>query len=309
MSAHSGLSHDPGRLEPFIGISLVLHAILLALIAPALMSDALTVSMGEGAVVRIIPVPAGPSGHGVLNRPGAPGTAGAAPAKPRAPAAAQVYAEKPKPPTRPLGTTAAKPPGKSAPGVAQEKPPVKGPVPAAKEVLTSERSPSVAAVSAAPARPRAGSDEPGQVGEEGTPSQGPVTRPDSSGTGGTGKGEAPPGPPVGDPTASLVGEASPSPVYPKNAVTYGMQGRVVLTVTANADGTIREVTVKQSSGAPALDDFARRWVMGEWKLLPSSGRRAYQFDVAFDFEMPVDAQGRVQPKVSYQVLTPRVTYL
>lgn len=303
-------STQPGRLEPFILVSLLLHAVFLVLLSRALSSERHIVPMGEGAVVEVIPIPAAPQPVVTARstaRSSAPGGSGQASPRPAQPAAAAVVAEKPKPATQVKGPTSEPSSGKTS----QPPRPPSAPATAPKvsqEVLTSQRSP-VAAAAASPTRTEpAGKAEERRSGEEGTEAQGAVTRPKGEGTGGVREGNPPAGPPQPDLAAAVVVDAS-SPQYPKNAVTYGVEGRVVLAVTVGADGKVSEVAVKESSGNASLDTVARRWVAERWQFKPSSARRAYQVSVLFEFAINEDDQGRVQPLVSFRLLDERVRYL
>lgn len=293
MVIRAGSSHGPGRLEPFVLVSVVLHAAVLVLVAPALRVESYPIAMSEGGVVRVIPyVPPAPPG------PSAPAaTAKATTAVQRSSTTVVKPAQTPKPaPTpKPAAKPPAKAPGKPAvsppqPAVNAQKPSGEGQ--ASRELLTSERSPSQVPV--APEPTNAPATE--QAAQE------PAT-PTATGEAGTEEAEQPPLSP------SVVEAGAAPPSYPKNAVTAGAEGRVVLSIVANPDGSVREVQVKEGSGNAALDSIAGRWVQSEWRMRPSPSGRPYQLDVAFEFRMPRDAQGRVQPEVTYRFVSERVTYL
>ena len=80
---------------------------------------------------------------------------------------------------------------------------------------------------------------------------------DAAGPGG--KVEAPAGPTYGP---SVVG--GPLPIYPKNALDRGLEGKVTLAGTGGASGEIENVTVETSSGQQILDEAAVRAVKQGW---------------------------------------------
>lgn len=56
---------------------------------------------------------------------------------------------------------------------------------------------------------------------------------------------------------------TPTPAYPPGALAARQTGRVLIRLTVNADGSVRDAAVRESSGVPALDDAAlstlRQW--------------------------------------------------
>jgi len=78
-----------------------------------------------------------------------------------------------------------------------------------------------------------------------------------------GQKEAPAGPTRGP---NIVG--GPRPVYPKDALDQGLEGRVTLSALIGADGAVSSVTVAKSSGHPILDRAAVRAVQGNWSFQP-----------------------------------------
>lgn len=78
-----------------------------------------------------------------------------------------------------------------------------------------------------------------------------------------GREEAPAGPTRGP---NIVG--GPRPIYPKDALDQGLEGRVTLSVVVAADGAISSVTVAKSSGHPVLDQVAVSAVEGSWSFQP-----------------------------------------
>jgi protein TonB len=58
----------------------------------------------------------------------------------------------------------------------------------------------------------------------------------------------------------------PQPPYPGFARSRGLQGTVVVSIRASADGSITGATVARSSGHAELDRYAVSWIRGRWKL-------------------------------------------
>jgi protein TonB len=61
---------------------------------------------------------------------------------------------------------------------------------------------------------------------------------------------------------------NPAPPYPPLAKRMGEQGKVVLRVSVNAQGTAESIEVKASSGSQRLDDSAVNTVRN-WKFVPA----------------------------------------
>lgn len=61
---------------------------------------------------------------------------------------------------------------------------------------------------------------------------------------------------------------NPKPVYPRTSRRLEEQGKVLLRVHVAADGSAREIEIKQSSGFPRLDAAAREAV-ARWKFVPA----------------------------------------
>lgn len=61
---------------------------------------------------------------------------------------------------------------------------------------------------------------------------------------------------------------NPAPPYPRAARRGGLEGRVVLRVHVNPDGTADEVLVRTSSGHDSLDEAARATV-ARWRFAPA----------------------------------------
>ncbi|MEW6296362.1 MAG: energy transducer TonB, partial [Thermodesulfobacteriota bacterium] len=62
---------------------------------------------------------------------------------------------------------------------------------------------------------------------------------------------------------------NPKPPYPLIARRMGAQGVVVLRVLVQANGTVGEVTVSQSSGFSVLDESALKTVRERWRFVPA----------------------------------------
>ena len=63
---------------------------------------------------------------------------------------------------------------------------------------------------------------------------------------------------------------APSPPYPRDALTAGLQGTVLLQVLVDVDGRPLRVDVERSSGHRILDDAARRYVLRQWTFRPAT---------------------------------------
>ncbi len=301
--------HGPGRLEPFVLISLALHAAVLATLPRWTGFERPMVPMTRGAVVQVValPAPASPVVSTGARAPSAPGGSGLPQAAPSRPAAARVVAARPSPTQEPsksrepaAGPSSTVP----KPQVAQASRAPRSSEPP----LTSERGGlAVAAASPAPTPPQgpAGKERPGEAG---TPASGPLTRPESTGTTGIRQGNPPPGPPDEVPVSAVIAHSG-DPPYPKNAISRGAQGRVVLELTVGADGELQKVDVSESSGDGELDGVARRYIQANWKLRPSPAGWPYRLRVEFRFAMDRDPRGLVEPTVRFRVLDDRVEHL
>lgn len=88
--------------------------------------------------------------------------------------------------------------------------------------------------------------------------------------------EARPTPAAAVPTADALSQArfdadtlnNPAPAYPPLSRRLGEEGRVVLRVSVNAQGSADSVDVKASSGSAMLDEAARRTVRS-WRFIPA----------------------------------------
>ena len=62
---------------------------------------------------------------------------------------------------------------------------------------------------------------------------------------------------------------APAPSYPREALTAGAEGTVLLKVLVDVDGTPLSVEIEHSSGNRRLDDAAKRQVLRKWKFRPA----------------------------------------
>jgi protein TonB len=77
------------------------------------------------------------------------------------------------------------------------------------------------------------------------------------------------------------GGERPQPEYSQQAIELGEQGTVLLEMTAAANGTITEISVKQSSGYPLLDRSTLIFVKRHWILPAGVAGRVYQAPIRF----------------------------
>ena len=76
-------------------------------------------------------------------------------------------------------------------------------------------------------------------------------------------------PPVAPPMANASHLNNPAPVYPALSRRRGEQGTVYLNLLVLADGSVGDISLRQSSGFPALDDSALKAV-SRWRFVPAS---------------------------------------
>jgi protein TonB len=86
----------------------------------------------------------------------------------------------------------------------------------------------------------------------------------SEATGPGGQQQEPAGPTRGP---GVVG--GPAPVYPKDALDRGLEGRVTVKALIAADGSVSSVEIAESSGHPLLDQAAARAVRRGWTFDPA----------------------------------------
>ncbi|UCV17124.1 energy transducer TonB [Quatrionicoccus australiensis] len=61
---------------------------------------------------------------------------------------------------------------------------------------------------------------------------------------------------------------NPAPAYPPLARRMGEEGKVILRVSVNPQGTADSVEIRTSSGSPRLDEAAQKTVRN-WKFIPA----------------------------------------
>jgi len=80
---------------------------------------------------------------------------------------------------------------------------------------------------------------------------------------------APPAPaPISEPRVDASQKNNPAPVYPLLSRRFKEQGKVVLELRVEADGSVSELRVKTSSGYPRLDKAALDAVK-RWRFIPA----------------------------------------
>ena len=309
---------EPGRLEPFLALSLALHAVLALLLPRGWELPRIRLTMAQGGVVQVLTVPLPPQ-RTVAPAPGgeAPGRGqpSAASGHPPKPSAVRAVTERPRPAPpasakpaaapRPAAQGAQASPAAQAAQAAQPSQPAQAkrstgggppsPLPL-EQRLTSPRSP---VAMAAPAAPPAAESSPVQESAPQAESAGGDAsgQPASQGSGGSGQAGSGPAGSEGLPAeAVLPGGGLPTPSYPKDALSQGLEGRVVLRLTVGADGRVQEAEVVESSGSADFDavasHFARRLA-----FRPAATGRGFRLAMEFVFALHRDAQGRVEPRV------------
>ncbi|RYG10948.1 MAG: energy transducer TonB [Chitinophagaceae bacterium] len=96
--------------------------------------------------------------------------------------------------------------------------------------------------------------------------------------------EEPKAEPVTGPSADANYLHNPAPVYPEQAQNMGWEGTVILNVYVFADGKVKDINVKQSSGRKILDEAAIQTVK-RWSFVPA---RQGQTNVEAWVEVPID---------------------
>ncbi|HLO62924.1 MAG TPA: energy transducer TonB, partial [Azonexus sp.] len=87
-------------------------------------------------------------------------------------------------------------------------------------------------------------------------------------------------PPAAEPVVQARFDAdylkNPAPPYPPLSKRMGEEGKVILRVSVNPQGTADNVEIKTSSGSPRLDEAALKTVRN-WKFIPAKqGNTAIQ---------------------------------
>jgi protein TonB len=83
---------------------------------------------------------------------------------------------------------------------------------------------------------------------------------------------APPAPPAAEPVSQARFDAdylkNPAPAYPPLSRRMGEEGKVILRVSVNPQGSADSVEIKTSSGSQRLDESAQKTVRN-WKFIPA----------------------------------------
>ena len=61
---------------------------------------------------------------------------------------------------------------------------------------------------------------------------------------------------------------NPHPPYPLIARKKGWEGKLLLNVKINADGTVKDIKIEQSSGYKILDDISKK-TLKKWSFIPA----------------------------------------
>jgi protein TonB len=85
------------------------------------------------------------------------------------------------------------------------------------------------------------------------------------------------------PTVDASATGNPKPVYPRASKALGEEGRVMLDVYVQADGTVGDIHLHQSSGFDRLDDSALRAVR-QWRFKPA---RQFGKQIAMWYVQPI----------------------
>lgn len=73
----------------------------------------------------------------------------------------------------------------------------------------------------------------------------------------------------------------PQPPYPRAALERQQQGSVVLSLTANAEGSFTNVTLQSSSGSRILDSSTLDFVRNHWSVPPGAGGRLFEATIRY----------------------------
>ncbi len=80
------------------------------------------------------------------------------------------------------------------------------------------------------------------------------------------------------------GGSRPQPQYPKIALDAGEQGAVTLLITADADGRVASVQIKNSSGFPVLDRATEDFIRRHWQL-PSGAATNQLYETSIIYKL------------------------
>jgi TonB family protein len=93
----------------------------------------------------------------------------------------------------------------------------------------------------------------------------------------------------------------PAPDYPLNALASGISGRVLVRAEGNADGTLKNVTIVESSGEQLIDLGVKRWIYGHWSFPKDTEQ-----DLPRVIEIPMNFQATKQAQEEAKVLLEKV---
>ena len=264
-------------------LSVALHLLAGLLLPLWWQPPRIRLAMAQGGVVQVVPMPVAPPAEA------APSPARRGVAQEGAARRPQRPDSQPEPKSTPAPVRAvppqAQPPEMPAAGPSAPQRPAQEPLaPSAEQRLTSHRSPFTMAAASGPA-----ADSP----------PGPAdTPPSAQGA----SSEPAPSQPEEQTEASVPAAAVlprgglPPPGYPKDALSQGLEGRVVLRLTVGPDGSVRQAEVVESSGWRDFDAVASRFA-SRVAFQPVSSGRAFRLAVEFLFSLRQDPQGRVEPTV------------
>lgn len=71
---------------------------------------------------------------------------------------------------------------------------------------------------------------------------------------------------------SEVGGQFPPPTYPREDLQARHEGKVMLNVVVEADGSFQEISIKDSCGFSSLDRHALNWIKRHWHFAPGAVR-------------------------------------
>jgi protein TonB len=81
--------------------------------------------------------------------------------------------------------------------------------------------------------------------------------------------QPPPPPALPDRAASAIIQTHTSPPYPTLARRLGVEGKVMLRLSVQADGSVAQAEVVTSSGRQDLDQAASQWIVAHWTYKPA----------------------------------------
>jgi protein TonB len=84
--------------------------------------------------------------------------------------------------------------------------------------------------------------------------------------------------------ATGVGGNRPPPPYPADSLRRREEGTVLLLIEVDDSGRIADVTVKESSGYPRLDQLTADYVRRHWLFSAGKGTRLYESPIVFQLK-------------------------